>query len=502
MHKYFLYARKSTDEEDRQVLSLDSQLNELREFAQKEKLTIVEEFVEAKTAKEPGRRFFNYMLRRIELGDATGIVAWHPDRLARNSVDGGKVIHFVDQGLLKDLRFPTYRFDSTAQGKFMLNIAFGQSKYYIDNLSENVKRGLREKLRRGEWPGWAPLGYVNDYKNHTVLVDEGNAIFIKKVFEVFAKGDVSITELCRQVASWGLVGKKGKPVCHFVLAQMLRNPFYHGMIRYKGELYEGSHPPLISKKLFDKVQEVLDGNRHPQVRGRVKFEYTGLIRCGECGRMVTAECHGNLVYYRCTKKRVKCSQKFLREEALLSQVKDALRKVHIDDKTMKKMLKRLDYYATRESKASLSLSGQISAKIKEIDAKIERLIDLYVSQEISGKEYQNLKAKLLNEKQDLKGKLGQIEKESGGWLESTKKFVTTCNEIGSVAWQENPPPLRAFLKIIGSNFSLFDGSLLFSYRKPYDLITKSQGISDWRCEATEVRTYFRDLSVIPAKAGI
>jgi len=165
MNRYFLYARKSTDEEDRQILSLDSQLNELREFAKLQNLEIVEEFVEAKTAKQPGRRFFNYMLRRIETNDADGIIAWHPDRLARNSIDGGKIIHMIDNGSLKDLRFPTYRFDNSAQGKFMLSIAFGQSKYYVDNLSENVKRGIREKLRRGEWPGWAPLGYLNDYKD-------------------------------------------------------------------------------------------------------------------------------------------------------------------------------------------------------------------------------------------------------------------------------------------------------------------------------------------------
>src|SRR3989338_5023720 len=142
---YFLYARKSTDDEDRQVLSIESQLNELRAYAKREELVIAEEFVEAKTAKAPGRPIFNFMIEQVELGKAQGLLAWHPDRLARNSVDGGRVIYLVDTGKLTDLRFPTYRFDNTAQGKFMLSIAFGQSKYYIDNLSENVKRGLREK---------------------------------------------------------------------------------------------------------------------------------------------------------------------------------------------------------------------------------------------------------------------------------------------------------------------------------------------------------------------
>lgn len=159
--RYFLYARKSTDEEDRQILSIEAQLTELREFAQNESLTIVREFVESMTAKVPGRPLFNKMIELIERGEATGILAWHPDRLARNSVDGGRIVYLLDTGKLSSLKFPTFWFENTPQGKFMLNIAFGQSKYYVDNLVENIKRGVRQKLRRGEFPGRPPVGYLN-----------------------------------------------------------------------------------------------------------------------------------------------------------------------------------------------------------------------------------------------------------------------------------------------------------------------------------------------------
>ena len=145
--KFFLYARKSTDEPERQILSIEAQLFELREYARKENLNVVKEFIESKTAKEPGREIFNEMLAGIENGKAEGILAWHPDRLARNSVDGGRIIYLVDTGKIRELKFPTFWFDPTPQGKFMLNIAFGQSKYYVDNLSENIKRGIRQKLR-------------------------------------------------------------------------------------------------------------------------------------------------------------------------------------------------------------------------------------------------------------------------------------------------------------------------------------------------------------------
>src|SRR5258706_1442915 len=143
MNKFFIYSRKSTDEPDRQILSIESQVHELRQLARKENLTVVDELIESQTAREPGRPIFNAMMDRIERGEAQGIIAWHPDRLARNSVDGGRVIYLLDVGKLATLKFPTFWFESTPQGKFMLNIAFGQSKYYVDNMSENIRRGMR-----------------------------------------------------------------------------------------------------------------------------------------------------------------------------------------------------------------------------------------------------------------------------------------------------------------------------------------------------------------------
>ncbi|NCO98502.1 recombinase family protein, partial [bacterium] len=168
--KFFLYARKSTDVEDKQVLSIEAQLQELRDYAKRENLNIALEFVEKQSAKVPGRPIFNEMMKCIEKGDADSILSWHPDRLARNSIDGGKIIYLLDTEKLASLKFPTFWCDSTSQGKFMLNMAFGQSKYYVDSLSENTKRGLRQKVRNGDYPTLAPVGYINDSRTKTVVV--------------------------------------------------------------------------------------------------------------------------------------------------------------------------------------------------------------------------------------------------------------------------------------------------------------------------------------------
>lgn len=186
--KFFLYARKSSDEEERQILSIESQVTELREFARKEGLVIAQEFTESMSAKVPGRPVFNRMMELAERNDSIGLLAWHPDRLARNSVDGGRIVYLLDTGKLSALKFPTFWFENTPQGKFMLTIAFGQSKYYVDNLIENIWRGLRQKLRRGEFPGKPPVGYLNEPRLRTIVVDPAKAPLARQMFEAYPSG--------------------------------------------------------------------------------------------------------------------------------------------------------------------------------------------------------------------------------------------------------------------------------------------------------------------------
>jgi hypothetical protein len=366
------------------------------------------------------------MIELIEKGEASGILAWHPDRLARNSVDGGRVVYLLDTGKLSALKCPTFWFENTPQGKFMLNIAFGQSKYYVDNLVENIKRGIRQKLRRGEFPGKAPIGYLNEPRLRTIVVDEAKAPLVQQLFETYATGHYSLPQLRNLAATWGLVSREGKPISLSKLTDVVSSQFYLGMFRYEGELHEGSHPPLISRKLFDRVQGVLAQSGSPHTERAHLFPFLGLLTCGECGCAITAERQKGHHYYRCTKKRGHCTQRYVREEALAAQLRQAVQKVSLSDAWASKMLGQIDEWKTTEAQASASFAQQQKEKLSAIQGKLDRLLDAHLDGVITREEYVGRKERLLNEKAVLAERMAEVERTGNHWLEPLEGFVKSA----------------------------------------------------------------------------
>jgi len=475
--RYFLYARKSTDEEDRQILSIEAQVTEVKEYAIKENLTIIREFIESKSAKVPGRPIFNEMISLLEKGKAEGILAWHPDRLARNSLDGGKIIYLIDKGVINDLKFPTYRFDNTAQGKFMLSIAFGQSKYYIDNLSENIKRGIRQKVRNGVYPSMAPVGYLNDPITRSIIIDRDKAPLVRKIFELYSTGEYTLTRLKDTISSLGFTTRNNKLIGESKLFLILTNPFYYGMFKYWGESFEATHEPIITKKLFEKCQGVLKKRGKPRYSKRA-FVFRGLMKCGECGRMITAEIHKEFTYYRCTKRNTICSQKYIREEDLTKQIRGIFQKVSLCDDWTSEILKELEKDRLRDVRSSHPHQQNLEREITSIESKINRLIDLYLEGSISKDDYTKKKAELLNKKKTLQETIRDFADGGNNWFEQARSFVTLLNRASYMLREGNLESQKEFLEKIGSNFILKERRLIFTPRAPSRGSTEN-AISDY-----------------------
>jgi DNA invertase Pin-like site-specific DNA recombinase len=478
--KYFLYARKSTEDDDKQVMSIPAQLVELREFASRENLEILEEFQESKSAKSPGREVFGQMMMRVEQMGNVGILAWHPDRLARNSIDGGRIIYAVDTSKIVSLRFPTFWFEPTPQGLFMLQVAFGQSKYYSDNLKQNVERGMRQKLRRGEWLTRAPFGYVNNPVTRNIEPDPVKSKIIVRAFGEYATGTHTLETLSQFLALHGVAQKSGTPLGKASVRRMLSNRAYLGLTKHRDEYFPGSFAPILSPTLFEAVQKQLEERAHPR-RSKVShnFPFTGLFRCGECGSMITAQwCTGKMGgryrYYRCTKKKGKCTQGYVQEDALALQVRAQLQSVSLPEAYAAYMQKKVEGLEKEDKHASGSRLGQMKEDIKTLELKLDALVDLYLNQDIEREIYLTKKDALMRQKISLQTKSSSARAERKNWVEPLRKWILDSKHSGFLASGENLSEMRDFLRNFGTNPSMKDKTISISFCPPSEFVRMHQ----------------------------
>ncbi len=475
--KYFLYLRKSTDREDVQALSIDGQRTSCESFAANNGFLIVDSFVEHRTAKVPGRPVFTEMLRRIEKGDADGIISYHPNRLARNSKDGGELIYWLDTGKLKDLKFPSFWFQNDPQGKSMLGIEFAQSKRYSDDLAIVTKRGLHQKCLRGEFPGKGPRGYLNDRKTRLIHPDPEIAPLIAKMFERFAGGFETIQGLRLFLWEQGLISRRtkqfpgGSPLDATVLRSMLSNPIYYGAFRFDGVIYDGKHTPLISKSLFDKVQDILTIRRPFKRQIGTPKPFTKLIKCGECGMSITTEVKKGYVYYRCSKKSrfVDCHSPFIREEALEKQLTALLKRHTLPSSVLHELSQRFEDEAKIDRFAHAKLREDKLTRQRQVAEQLTILTDTYLNREIDRELYIRKQNELQSERGTLRAEIRSMEQGRSYWLEPVKNWLKTAQQVDKIVLGGSAHEKRGLaVEIFGSNLRL-DGKILRGRAvKPWD----------------------------------
>ncbi len=518
MPRYFIYCRKSSESEDRQVLSLESQQNELTRLAERLNLPVVGIYSESQSAKSPGRSHFNDMLTRISQNKADGIICWKLDRLARNPIDGGRITWMLQKGIIKHIQaFDRAYFPE--DNVLLMNVEFGMANQFILDLSKNVKRGLRTKAEKGWLPTLPPLGYLSDRTKEKgskeIIKDPDRFALLKRMWHLMLTGNYTPPKIA-QIAGkkWGFTNPNGKPLGRSSTYRLFINPFYSGWFEYpngSGNWYKGKHEPMVSRQEFAKVQELLGRIDKPRIK-KHDFAFTGLLRCGECGAMITAEEKNQIIcshckckfssnnkstcpkcklqiermknpkilhyaYYHCTKKKIPdCTQGSIEAKELESQIDKLLATISIS-KDFKQWA--IEYLREENKKEITSFESVVASRRKAFDAcitKLNNLFQLKISPHnsngglISDEEYGKKKAELLREKARLEELLNDGSATLVNWLETGEKVFDFA--LHSRHWFKYGSPQEKFviLKSLGSNLTLRDKKLVFEPHIPFEAI--------------------------------
>ena len=476
MPNYFLYARKSTDVEDKQVRSIEDQLAVLRALAKQEGLHIAQEFIEKQSAKRPGRPVFGEMLSRIEKGEAQGIICWKLDRLARNPIDGGQISWFLQKGIIQHIQTHDRSYLPT-DNMLTMSVEFGMANQFILDLSANTKRGLHEKVRRGDYPARAPIGYLNDSRIKRIIVNRKEAKIVKAAFELYAEGNSRLADVAMFLAKNKLFTLSGKVIPRARVAFILSNKFYIGLFQYAGEIYEGNHETFISKKLFDRAQAVHADRGRPRFKPKNEPQpLCGLFKCGECGRSITAEnkikrqVHGKVhhyIYYRCTKRNTICSQSYLRDGELVAKLSDVLQEFALPPDWAAELRAMADVDEKDTAQSTLAASQAMQGEIEAIEAKVQRLLTAYLDQDVDRESYLREKADLLSRKKTLDEKITDLKRGAVAWLEPMREWIKDMENAGESAVSPSLSRKKSSAqKIFGSNLFLKNRRIEFTPTAP------------------------------------
>ena len=483
--KYILYCRKSSEDNNRQILSLDSQEKEMIKLADYSGIEIVKTFKESKSAKKPDNRpLFAEMIKIIKRGEVDGVLCWKIDRLSRNPIDSATIQWLLQQNTLKIIQTMDRQY-LPSDNALLFNVESGMANQYILDLSKNVKRGIRAKLEKGGWANRAPIGYLNDGKGG-ISVDKARAKYIVRAFELYKTGKYGVKQIAEILFKEGFRSRAGNKYHKSKIHLFLKSSFYAGIMEMDGNKYLGNHQPIISKKLFDDVQEIINQKAHIK-KEVIPFAFRGLLKCSSCGCQLTAtKKKGKHVYYYCTNGKNICNEHkvYLTEKDVSAELKTIFDKLIIDEKLIE-----LCYLAKKEEgvndlKYLEEIQTNLNNRFRVIRERKNALLDAYLDKAIDKPAYESKNQELKNEEvmilKELEGAKTKLISNDQNTLERIKNIFLEPKILKKQFLKAKPDKQRNLLFDILWNAQIANKKIVnISFKEPYNALTKLENKDDF-----------------------
>lgn len=462
---YCAYIRVSTTRQGERSVSLPEQREAILRYASRQGLNITQWYEEQQTAAKRGRPIWMTMLKSLRHGKARGVVIHKIDRSARNLKDWADLGDLIDQGI--EVHFANESLDMNSRGgRLSADIQAVVASDYIRNLREEAKKGIYGRLKQGFYPLPAPLGYVDNGAAKPKTIHPEKGPLVRKAFELYASGAYSIPRLVDELHRIGLRSHREGKVSQNGLWKMLKNPFYVGVIRIfrTNQMFEGNHEPLISRQMFERVQDIMHGRLGTRTR-TFELLFRRTIRCANCKHHLIGEVQKNHVYYRCHQKG--CPSTSVREEAVDAVIRDSLNKLQPNAAEKAYLAKRVVEVRANWIAELEGQRAKINMRLQQISDRLNRLTDAYVDQSIEKDIFEERKAALFFERQEIKEKLARIDRGESSMPDELNGYVELINTAFSAYLEASDEGKRRLLKSVTSNLSVNAKSIDFALLEPF-----------------------------------
>jgi site-specific DNA recombinase len=475
----FMYARVSSREQEREGYSIPAQRKLLTEYAASRGFEVVHVFIDVESAKNPGRKEFGNMVRLLQtISDCRIVLVEKTDRLYRNRTDSllfeeliesrGVEVHLVKEGRVISK-------NSRSQDKFMHDIHVAVAKNYVENLKEEVKKGMREKAEQGCYPGRAPFGYRNNSVTRTVEIDPVKAAVLRRIFELYGIGNYSLISLRATV-----LAETGIKICRAYLETILKSRFYLGYFLWQGIEYKGTHQPLIDIGVFERVQRVFAGRNKPKCH-KHDFAFAGLLRCAHDGCTVTAELHkGKYVYYRCSYGRGKCDLPYMREQQVSEQLGEVLKDIYVPENIVRAIVESVasdqDRVKAERQERLLGIRQRLAALRTRMDQMYEDKLDGKIDEEFWSRrmsEWRTQERALQSAADSLNTPVPEHH------ALTAQRTLELANKAHFLYLARNHAEQGQLLKMVLLNCATDGVTITPTYRKPFDLIFQRAKNEEW-----------------------